>query len=525
MSGLSRRTLLSAAGVIGCGMALPSPAFSAGAARAARAARTTAHSGTAEAAGTDLDTGPARQPCNDCCPSTPTSSGSPRHPGHRPGPLPDRRLDRPYRGRRHRPGGRPDRGELVSQVRLSGAHLLEQLPTRPSTPAARTAPAGPAGGDRPAPVRLQRHQRGVHGPYLTGPTGSGDRRARPARLQRSAHYTGQEAVYQQRASSEFGYSAPRHAAGCPEPGPPAVVAAAEHVLHGGSPISQQLIDRRAALARRIIDRLRELGMAPGAARLLRDGPDRLRDAESRGATPSRRAPGTACERPDWLDPTGRSSAGSRRRSTGTRPSCSVPPRCTRWTCCTRVAPPGAVPVGPASKAVQDALRDRTPGRDLGDPRLARPTRCRRPLQAVDRARMFVVDGPQRAAHRHRPRARTSSAPRTPSARSGTSAAHQEVGAASTVWNEKFNAWRAKPGNAHDRHRADCPKPSSGTTRPRRRSSPRLAVEDGPVDRDAWFAEYASARYGAADPAALAACADHRAARRTHWPASEGRPAT
>jgi alpha-N-acetylglucosaminidase len=161
---------------------------------------------------------------------------------------------------------------------------------------------------------------------------------------------------------------------------------------------------------------------------------------------------------------------------------------------------GSVPVGPASKAVQDALEAAHPGAIwviLGWQSNPLPAT----LQAVDRSRMFVVDG---LSEQPTVTDRDKDFLGTPYA-FGTIwnfGGHQNFGAGLTVWNEKFNAWRAKPGNAMT---GIALMPEAIDNNPAAvEFFADMPWENGPVDMDAWFAEYATARYGAADPHALAA---------------------
>ena len=123
------------------------------------------------------------------------------------------------------------------------------------------------------------------------------------------------------------------------------------------------------------------------------------------------------------------------------------------------------------------------------------------LQAVDRSRMFVVDGLSEQPNitdRDKDFLGTQYAFGTIWNFGG----HQNFGAGLTVWNEKFNAWRAKPGNAMN---GIALMPEAIDNNPAAEAFfTEMPWEDGPVDMDAWFAEYATARYGAADPHALAA---------------------
>jgi alpha-N-acetylglucosaminidase len=325
-------------------------------------------------------------------------------------------------------------------------------------------------------------------------------------------YEGQEAVYE-RAFQRFGYSAADMRAWIPEPAhqPWWLL---QNMCCTGSPISQQLIDRRAALARRIVDRLRELGMTPVLPGYYGTVPT---DFEKRnpGAHTVPQGTWNGLERPDWLDPTGpefgKVAAAFYQAQTQLYGTATM----YKMDLLHEGGTAGSVPVGPASKAVQDALETAHPGAIwviLGwesNPR-------KETLEAVDRSRMFVVDG---LSEQPDVTDRDKDFLGTPYA-FGTIwnfGGHQNFGAGLTVWNEKFHAWQARPGNAMN---GIALMPEAIDNNPAAVAFfADMPWEDGPVDMDAWFAEYATARYGAADPHALAAW---QIIERTaySWPAGE-----
>ena len=118
----------------------------------------------------------------------------------------------------------------------------------------------------------------------------------------------------------------------------------------------QLLDERAELAARVVARLRELGMNPVLPGYFGTVPPGFADREpgrARGAAgrlgrlrPARLArPAHRRLRPRRRDLLPRTGRAARRRL-----------RCTRWTCCTRAAPPATSPIGEAARAVEAALR-------------------------------------------------------------------------------------------------------------------------------------------------------------------------
>ncbi|TDD86675.1 alpha-N-acetylglucosaminidase [Actinomadura darangshiensis] len=310
-------------------------------------------------------------------------------------------------------------------------------------------------------------------------------------------YEGQDAVYQ-RTFQKFGYSAADMRGWIPQPGHQSWWLL-QNMCCTDSPISQQLVDRRAALARRMVDRLRELGMTPVLPGYYGTVPT---DFETRnpGAKTVPQGTWNGLERPDWLDPTGPEfgkvaaafyKAQSRLYGDSTMYKMDLLHEGGRA---------GDVPVPEASKAVQDALEAAHPGAIwaiLGwqnNPR-------KETLQAVDRSRMFIVDGITEQpdiTDREKDFLGTQYAFGTIWNFGG----HQNFGAGLTVWNEKFHAMLAKPGSTMN---GIALMPEAIDNNPAAVAFfAGMPWRDGPADMDAWFDRYATARYGAADPHALAA---------------------
>ncbi|MEU9869388.1 alpha-N-acetylglucosaminidase TIM-barrel domain-containing protein [Actinomadura sp. NPDC048021] len=310
-------------------------------------------------------------------------------------------------------------------------------------------------------------------------------------------YEGQDAVYQ-RTFQQFGYSAADMRAWIPQPGHQAWWLL-QNMCCTDSPISQQLIDRRAALARRMVDRLRELGMTPVLPGYYGTVPT---DFETRnpGANTVPQGTWNGLERPDWLDPTGpefgKVAAAFYKAQTQLYGASTM----YKMDLLHEGGRAGSVPVPEASRAVQDALEAAHPGATwviLGwqnNPRAET-------LQAVDRSRMFIVDGITEqpgVTDRDKDFLGTQYAFGTIWNFGG----HQNFGAGLTVWNEKFHAWRARRGTAMN---GIALMPEAIDNNPAAVAFfADMPWRDGPVDVDAWFDEYATARYGAADPHALAA---------------------
>lgn len=310
-------------------------------------------------------------------------------------------------------------------------------------------------------------------------------------------YEGQDAVYQ-RTFMHFGYSARDMREWIPQPAHQAWWLL-QNMCCTGSPISQHLIDERTGLARKMVDRLRSLGMTPVLPGYFGTVPT---DFEQRnpGANTVPQGTWNLLERPDWLDPTdpvfARVAAAFYREQTRLFGNSTM----YKMDLLHEGGTAGSVDVPDASRAVQKALDTAHPGAIwaiLGWQSNPLPAT----LQAIDRSRMFVVDGIS-----EKPtitdRDKDFFGAEYAFGTIWNFGGHQNFGAGLTVWNEKFHSWQQKPGT----------KMNGIALMPEAIDNNPAAVafftdmpwEDGAVDMNAWFADYATARYGAPDPHATAA---------------------
>ncbi len=272
----------------------------------------------------------------------------------------------------------------------------------------------------------------------------------------------------------------------------------------GGPLSTALIDRRAALGRRIADRLRELGMAPVLPGYYGHVPTGF--AERYGGDAHVVPQGTwhGFQRPDWLDPRTATFAEVAAAFYGHQEDVFGPAAHFKMDLLHEGGTAGDVPVPDAARGVERALRSARPDATwviLGWESNPLPEL----LDAVDRSRMLIVDG---VSDRY-----TSVTDReqdwggTPYA-FGTIpnfGGRTTLGARTHLWHEKFFAWRDKPGSAlvgtaylpeaTDRDPAAFELFSELAWTP---AAPDEAA------RAAWFASYADFRYGAPDEHARAA---------------------
>ncbi|WP_163508805.1 alpha-N-acetylglucosaminidase TIM-barrel domain-containing protein [Fodinicola acaciae] len=310
-------------------------------------------------------------------------------------------------------------------------------------------------------------------------------------------YEGQEAVYQ-RAFQQFHYTAAEMRGWIPQPGhqPWWLL---QNMCCVSSPISQQLIDRRTVLGRRIADHLRELGMTPVFPGYYGTVPPRFAE-KNPGARTVPQGTWAGLERPDWLDPTNpffaKVAAAFYRAQTQLFGASAM----YKMDLLHEGGTAGPVDVAAASKAVQQALETAHPGAIwaiLGwqsNPR-------QDTLKAVDRSKMLIVDGLSEQANvtdRDRDFLGTPYAFGTIWNFGG----HANLGASLAAWNQKFHAWLAKPGSAMN---GIALMPEAIDNNPAAVAFfADLAWQPAAVDLDAWFDDYATSRYGGVDAHARAA---------------------
>ncbi|MEV4923659.1 alpha-N-acetylglucosaminidase TIM-barrel domain-containing protein [Streptomyces roseoverticillatus] len=307
--------------------------------------------------------------------------------------------------------------------------------------------------------------------------------------------SGHEAVYQ-RVLLDFGYGDAEARGWLPAPShqPWWLL---QNLSGYGGPLGQKLIDSRAALGARITARLRELGMAPVLPGYYGSVPEGFaaRNADAR-VVPQ----GTwhGFRRPDWLDP--RSGAFARVAASfyGHQARLLGPAQHYKMDLLHEGGTAGDVPVAAAARAVEQALRTAHPDatwvilgwEDNPLPEL---------LGAVDRRRMLIVDGVSD---------RFTGVPDREKDWGGTPYAFGSIpnyggrttlGAKTHVWDERFFAWRDKPGSALA-GTAYMPEGADRDPAAFEYFSELAWLESAPA-RAQWFGAYAAFRYGRADKAA------------------------
>ncbi|MGW0820357.1 alpha-N-acetylglucosaminidase [Streptomyces sp. NPDC002845] len=312
-------------------------------------------------------------------------------------------------------------------------------------------------------------------------------------------YTGADALYH-RVFQEFGYGDEELRAWIPGPAhqPWWLLQNLSAFPH---PVSRQLLDARAALGRRITDRVRELGMTPVLPGYFGTVPPGF--AERRpGARTIPQGTWMGFPRPDWLDPRtdhfAQVAAAFYRVQDEMFGGAS-----TRYKMdlLHEGGDPGDVPVGDAAKGVERALREAHPGAVwviLGWQR--NPPRAI--VDAVDQRHMLVVDG--LSDRFPTVTDREADWGDTPYAFGSiwNFGGHTALGANTPDWAELYEKWRTKPGSTL---RGIALMPEAADNNPAAFALfSELAWREGELDLKQWFTEWAHARYGARDPHAEAA---------------------
>ncbi|OOG40577.1 alpha-N-acetylglucosaminidase [Rhodanobacter sp. C06] len=257
--------------------------------------------------------------------------------------------------------------------------------------------------------------------------------------------------------------------------------------------------RRVALARKIVARLRALGMKPVFPGYFGTVPPRFA-AKHPGAQVVPQGDWVGFQRPDWLDPRdpryAKIAADFYRRQRalfgdGTMYKMDLLHEGGRA---------GDVPVADAARAVMAALQAAHPGARwvlLGWQHNPLPAL----LDAVDHRRLLIVDG---LSDRYDNLHREQDWHGAPYAFGSIPnfGGHSTLGANAGVWLQRYAAWRDKPGSTL-RGIAWMPE-GSGLDPAAFALFTALAWTPLPTDADTWFAAYATNRYGGADAHATAA---------------------
>ncbi|MGW6060118.1 alpha-N-acetylglucosaminidase [Streptomyces sp. NPDC055189] len=304
---------------------------------------------------------------------------------------------------------------------------------------------------------------------------------------------GAEAVYH-RVLKDFGYSDAEARAWLPAPSHQAWWLLQNLSGYGG-PLSPEVIADRAELGRRIVDRLRSLGMAPVLPGYYGHVPDGFVARNGGDARVIPQGTWHGFKRPDWLDPRtasfGKVAASFYRHQEqlfGAAENFKMDLLHEGGTA-------GDVPVPAAARGVEAALQKSRPGATwviLGWEANPLPEL----LDAIDRRRMLIVDGVSdrftSVTDREKDWGGTPYAFGTIPNFGGRTT----IGARAHIWNEKFFAWRDKGGSALV-GTAFMPEATDRDPAAFELFSELAWTKEKP-DLKAWFDGYAGFRYGAPD---------------------------
>jgi len=264
-------------------------------------------------------------------------------------------------------------------------------------------------------------------------------------------------------------------------------------------MSPRLFERRVALAKKIVARLRALGMTPVFPGYLGMVPQGLA-ALYPGVKVVPQGKWCGLDRPGWLDPRDplypRIAAAfyrQQRRLFGDTTMYKMDPLHEGGNA-------GDVPLGKAARRIMDALQTAHPGARwvlLGWQHNPLPA----VIDAVDHTHVLIVDG---LSDRYDGMDREKDWDGAPYA-FGTIpnfGGHSTLGANANIWPTRFSRWREKSGSRLTGI-AWMPE-ASGLDPAAFARFTALAWGSPPADSIQWFADYAVSRYGGADPHAVAA---------------------
>ncbi|WP_405799830.1 alpha-N-acetylglucosaminidase [Streptomyces sp. NBC_01506] len=306
--------------------------------------------------------------------------------------------------------------------------------------------------------------------------------------------TGQEAVYH-RLLTDFGYSDTEARTWLPAPSHQPWWLLQNMSAYGG-PLSPELIAARAALGRRITDRMRELGMSPVLPGYFGTVPDSFA-ARNPGARTVPQGSWNGLPRPDWLDP--RSPVFAEVAAAFYRHQRDLfgEVNLFKMDLLHEGGSAGDVPVPDAARAVETSLRAARPDATwviLGWQTNPVPAL----LDAIDTDRVLIVDGLSdldSVTDRERDWGGAPYAFGTIPNFGGRTT----LGANSDRWTDRFTRWRDKPDSALV---GTAYMPEAAERDPAAfELFSELAWRQDAVDRESWFRSYADLRYGGEDRAA------------------------
>lgn len=308
---------------------------------------------------------------------------------------------------------------------------------------------------------------------------------------------GQEAVYYD-TFQEFGYSAQEIRDWIPQPSHQPWWLLQNMCCFTG-PITENLINERALLGKKIADRLRELGMTPVFPGYFGTVPTKFVD-KNPGARIIPQGNWVGFNRPDWLDPRNAlftQVAESFYRNQVKRFGTTT---MFKMDLLHEGGNAGDVPVSTAAKAVETALQTAHPGAIwaiLGWQNNPSSTL----LSSLDKSKMLILDG---LSDRYANLNREQSWLNIPYAYGSiwNFGGHTTMGANLAEWNTSYWKWKAKTGSKLS---GIALMPEGSENNPVAFDFfTEIAWQQGPVDLEKWFDTWAERRYGGKDQNAQAA---------------------
>jgi alpha-N-acetylglucosaminidase len=310
-------------------------------------------------------------------------------------------------------------------------------------------------------------------------------------------YPGQALVYYD-VFKQFGYADAELRNWIPQPGhqPWWLL---QNMSSYNEPISMAVLQQQADLARRIVERLRSLGMTPVLPGYYGTVPPDFA-AKNPGAHIVPQGDWGGFTRPDWLDPRDSHFAPIASAFYADQTRLFGASSMYKMDLLHEGGQAGDVPVDAAAHAVQTALDTAHPGATwviLGWQSNPQPEL----LAGVDKSKMLIVDG---LSDRYTGLNREQSWSGTPYAYGSiwNFGGHTTIGANLTTWASELPAWASKPGSALS---GIAIMPEANDNNPAAFSFlSDLAWHPDGVDPKTWMNDYASWRYGGSDPHAQAA---------------------
>ncbi|MDG4856925.1 alpha-N-acetylglucosaminidase [Streptomyces sp. T-3] len=268
----------------------------------------------------------------------------------------------------------------------------------------------------------------------------------------------------------------------------------------GGPVSAHLLEQRRKLASRITGRLRELGMTPVLPGYYGTVPTGFAERNP-GAHTVPQGGWVGFARPDWLDPRDPHFTRIADAFYTAQRELYGDSTMYKMDLLHEGGAPGDVPIGDATRAVEQALRTAHP--DAVWAILGWQHNPHQELiEAADTSRMLIVDGlSDRFPHITD---RETDWAGTPYAFGSiwNFGGHTTMGANTPDWQALYHAWRTKEGSAL---RGIALMPEAADNNPAAFALfSDLAWSQGPIDMRSWFEQWPIQRYGAADRHALAA---------------------